>query len=179
MHPLSLSHSLTLAFDPLALFLYLSRLPFLLQRFLLRIFCTFFPAIQFMHFTDLNFKLTFCAGFISSSNSLFNFVVFVTLLMRHTASFLKEINVSCSFRFEFCIIIISFSLFWLSFVCITSHISFTCVCAASFQCVVTSKSIVSYKAHFLKNSSVHSLRFGCLVLFINFFLILFTFNLIF
>lgn len=40
--------------------------------------------VQFMHFTDLNFKLTFCAGFISSSNSLFNFVVFVVVDAPHS-----------------------------------------------------------------------------------------------
>lgn len=57
-----------------------------------------------MHFTDLNFKLTFCAGFISSSNSLFNFVVvvfvFVAVDVRHTASsLLKDINVHYSPNF--------------------------------------------------------------------------------
>lgn len=155
----------------LILFLYLSGLPFLLQRFLLRSFCTFSPAIQFMHFTDLNFKLTFCAGFISSSNSLFNFVVFVTLLMRYTASFLKEINVSCSFRSEFRIIIF----FSLLVIFHSYHLAYffrLYVCSATSMCS-------HQRINRLIQSRSIACDFGCLVLFINFFLILFTFNLIF
>lgn len=73
--------------------LYSSRLPFLLQLSLFFSFTFVFlllfllPHVQFMHFTDLNFKLTFCAGFISSSNSLFNFVVFVTVDAPHSVIF--------------------------------------------------------------------------------------------